>query len=109
VSPRGLPTTLVWRPLRGGLCHAVRLREGETAMSLFGKALELVRRYGAPAKFAVKTVLGAVVPGSPAVIPSPVENRLVSRTRGAGDCVSRHGSAGTGYLSTRRAFQRVLV
>src|SRR5262249_50430804 len=72
---------------RTGFYLAV-LREGEVAA-------------GDPVEFIARDEHG--------VIPSPVENRLVSRTRGAGDCVSRHGSAGTGYLSTRRAFQRVLV
>jgi hypothetical protein len=37
-------------------------------MSLTAKALDLIKRFGAPAKFAAKIVLSAVVPGSPAVI-----------------------------------------
>lgn len=32
------------------------------------KVLELVKKYGAPAKFAASTILNAVIPGSPAVI-----------------------------------------
>ncbi|HWG43760.1 MAG TPA: hypothetical protein VN688_13310 [Gemmataceae bacterium] len=37
-------------------------------MSLKGKALGLCKRLGAPAKFAAKLALGAMLPGSPAVV-----------------------------------------
>ncbi len=37
-------------------------------MSVTTKALELVKRYGAPVKFAAKMILGTVVPGSPYIV-----------------------------------------
>src|SRR5262249_10268313 len=37
-------------------------------MAWYQKAQDLLKRYGAPAKFAAKLVLGATIPGSPAVI-----------------------------------------
>src|SRR5262245_8979199 len=37
-------------------------------MTLFDKAASLYRRFGTPIKFAAKVVLGAVLPGSPAVV-----------------------------------------
>lgn len=37
-------------------------------MSWQSKVLQLVKKYGAPAKFAATTILNAVIPGSPAVI-----------------------------------------
>jgi TPR repeat protein len=37
-------------------------------MAWYDKAQQLLKRYGAPAKFAAKLILGATVPGSPAVI-----------------------------------------
>ena len=37
-------------------------------MAWVSKLLELFKRYGKPAKFAATSILGAVLPGSPAVI-----------------------------------------
>jgi len=45
-----------------------RLIAESMAMSWKDRAIELCKRYGAPAKFAAKTILGAVLPGSPVVV-----------------------------------------
>src|SRR6185437_4564171 len=54
---------LVWRVILSSC-----LRAGTTSMSLKDKAVGLCKRLGAPAKFAAKLALGAMLPGSPAVV-----------------------------------------
>jgi hypothetical protein len=58
-----------------------------------------------PTSAAVLHCLLCSDPVSRFIIPSPVENRLVVRTSGTGDCVLRYANVGTEHLRDRRSFQ----